>query len=534
MEVASATARSGSKRIPLAIGLAALGVVGMALVLQVTRDGVDLTSDSIVYINAARNLLAGRGLSRLSGIGGAVPMTHFPPLYSLVLAGLQILGMEAPAAARLVNSLAFGATVALAGGIVASKTASTVYPLVASALVLTSPVLLDINAWAMTEPLFLVLGLAALLSLAKYARERKAPWLWAAAGAAGLAAVTRYAGVALLATGCSTILLLRGRSLRRNARDVSIFLAAAIAPFVAWGLRSVLLTGSATNRALSWHPPDWLQLKRVFGVVWEWMFPGQFTYPALYAMAGVALVAVIAAILACRRKGTRSALRRFAAAPWESPQRIVTQHVVWYSGMLVLTLFAVDATTPIDQRILSPVYVSIIILAVLSLASWDGWARVGWARLAVPALVGAIIISYGARSAFVLRALQAGQRGFTNPGWVSMGTLDAIRDLPSDILIYTNNLEALEFFYGRGGTIIPFSVDAVTRLPVAPYESWLGQMRERLRAGAAVLILFGRRADDVELPSALIQGTELWYEQGGARIYVGPGGTERLGPPPTP
>jgi hypothetical protein len=521
-----------AKTAVLVIGLVALAVTGVASVLVATRDGADLTSDSIVYINAASNLLAGRGLSRLSGISGVVPITHFPPLYSLVLSSLQILGVDPLSGARLVNAFAFGITVALAGAMVASASAGAVYPLLASALVLASPVLLDVNAWAMTEPLFLMLGLTALLSLAKYTTRRSTAWLAAAAAAAGLAAVTRYAGVVLLATGCSTLLFLREGSLRRRASDAVLFLAIGATPAVAWGVRSILLTGSATNRTLSWHPPSLLQLKRVFGVLWEWMLPGEFSYPALYAMIGCTLVAAIAAILALRRTGVRSALRRIAAVPWASPRGILAQHVVWYSGMILLTLFVVDATTPVDQRILSPAYVSILLLAAISLALLQERGKSSRMRSAVPVILGALLISYGVRSAAVLRTLQATQRGFTNPGWVSMGDLEAIREIPSDILIYTNNLEALEFFYGRGGTIIPFPVDAVTRLPVATYDSWLSQMREGLRTGAAVLILFGRRADDVELPSALIAGTELWYEQGGARIYVGPGGAERLGYPP--
>jgi hypothetical protein len=507
-----------------------MAVAGAVLVLEATRDGADLTSDSIVYIDAARNLLAGRGLSRLSGVSGVVPMTHFPPLYSLALAGLQSLGVDALSGARLVSAFAFGISVALAGAIVASASASAAYPLLASALVLASPVLLDVNAWAMTEPLFLMLGLAALLSLARYTSHKSAPWLVAAAVTAGLATVTRYAGAALLAAGCSTILLLREGILGRRARDAFLFLAIGGAPVAAWGIRSILLTGSATNRTLAWHPPGVLQLKRVFGVVWEWIIPGRFTYPALYAMAGIALLAAIGAILAWRRIGVRNV----AAARWASPQGILIQHVAWYSGMLVLTLFAVDATTPVDQRILSPVYLSTLLLGVISLASWRERSRSHWAGLAIPILVGALVLSYGMRSVLVLRTLQASQRGFTNPGWVAMGSLDAIRDLPSDILIYTNNLEALEFFYRRGGTIIPFSVDAVTRLPVGSYEAWLQQMRERLHSGAAVLILFDRRADGVELPSALIEGTDLWYEQGETRIYVGSGGAARLGSPPNP
>jgi len=179
-------------------------------------------------------------------------------------------------------------------------------------------------------------------------------------------------------------------------------------------------------------------------------------------------------------------------------------------------------------------YTSLLVLAAVSLASWRERGPGDWARPAATALVGALIVSYGVRTALALPSMRLEQRGFTNPGWVLAGSLDAIRGLPQDMLIYTNNLEALEFFYGRGGTIIPFSIDAVTRLPVASYERRLRQMREGLHAGTAVLILFDRQADDIELPRALIEGTDLWFEQHDVRIYVGGGGAERLGNAPNP
>jgi hypothetical protein len=249
-------------------------------------------------------------------------------------------------------------------------------------------------------------------------------------------------------------------------------------------------------------------------------------------MTAAGLLAAVVAVAAWRRIGWRNGLRRVVETLRAAPLGILLQYLIWYCAMLGVTLFLVDATTPIDQRIISPAYTTLLVLVVVWLATWGERGMRAWAAAAAVALLCALVVSYGLRTALGVPSLRLEQRGFTNPGWVSAGSLDAIRDLPPGILIYTNNLEALEFFYQRGGTIIPFSIDAVTRLPVESYERWLAEMRERLQAGTAVLILFDRRADDVELPRALIEGTDLWYEQHEVRIYVGAGGAQRLGDAP--
>ena len=67
----------------LCILLLALG--GGLLVLFASPWGIGLSPDSVQYIQAARNLRLGFGLS-IWGKQGYQPLTHFPPLYPLILA----------------------------------------------------------------------------------------------------------------------------------------------------------------------------------------------------------------------------------------------------------------------------------------------------------------------------------------------------------------------------------------------------------------------------------------------------------------
>ena len=79
-------------------------VIAAALFLYTTPFGVGLTNDSAAYIGGARSLMAGQGYVRIGGDGLPRPISHFPPFYSLVLAGAsRITGQDPLVTAKWVN-----------------------------------------------------------------------------------------------------------------------------------------------------------------------------------------------------------------------------------------------------------------------------------------------------------------------------------------------------------------------------------------------------------------------------------------------
>ena len=75
-----------------------------ALFLYCTPFGVGLTNDSSAYIGGARSLLAGKGYVRIGGDGLPRAITHFPPFYSIVLAGIsRMTGQDPLITAKWVN-----------------------------------------------------------------------------------------------------------------------------------------------------------------------------------------------------------------------------------------------------------------------------------------------------------------------------------------------------------------------------------------------------------------------------------------------
>jgi len=152
------------------------------------------TVDSIRYLYAARSLVAGDGFVDTAG----QPFVQYAPLYPLLLAGLSTLGIDLPSAARLVSALSLGASAAVGGVWVRRITGDgRAIAVGAAAAVLVAPALM--TRYALSEPLFLALLLAAGLATSAAISARSAPLAALAGILTGLAGVTRWAGLPLLA-----------------------------------------------------------------------------------------------------------------------------------------------------------------------------------------------------------------------------------------------------------------------------------------------------------------------------------------------
>ena len=94
--------------IQISLLLAPLGAAGAIFLGWLTPFGVGIYVDSLYYVTSARNLLAGIGMGRVTGLGIYKPMTHYPPFYSMVLALFERCGMPALDAGRVAIASASG------------------------------------------------------------------------------------------------------------------------------------------------------------------------------------------------------------------------------------------------------------------------------------------------------------------------------------------------------------------------------------------------------------------------------------------
>jgi len=459
----------------------AIGSYGIARLLQATPNGLGLIGDSFYYVTGAENLAARIGFGRLRGGGEFAPTTHYPPGYSLAMAGVQLLGVDKLESARWVNFGSYMVLVLSAAGLLRRATGSNAAGVLAALLLGFSPVLLEVHAWVMSEALYMALNGAALFLLSIYLDNKRRRILVLLGAVAAAATLTRYVGIALTAA-IGLALGLQEGSRRRRLLDLGLFAGVALVPILAWFARNALYTGNLANRDILWNPVGYDQL-RTFGLhVLRWFGPTQLVRGKLSAALVLALLGGIGTILALDLwKAGKLRLRN-------SEESALVWNALFYVAALGVSISLFDAFIPIDDRILSPLYVTAMVLLALLVGR-------GLERLRAPLKI-LLLVSLGlmlgwnavdhAREANVLSQQVL---GYANPAIGQSELIKAVRDLP-DVPIVSNGLSSLYFWADRYCYAIPVRIDVESGLPKENYEAEMELYRRRFREQDAVLILF--------------------------------------------
>ena len=458
------------------VALALPAVVGTVALLVVTRKGVYASPDSAFYVGTARNLLDGNGLTAPPG---SPPLSHFPPLFPLVLAAVGWLtGLDPLDAAGLVNALLLGATALTVALVVHRRSGSVALGVAGSVAVVVAVDLLVYFASALSEPLFAALVLGAMVSLAA-AVETESRWAWlAAAVVTAGACLTRYVGVALVVAELAVLLRIGGR---RAVAQASALAGLALAPLAVW-----LVIAGRGNRPVVVHLFDagyWTGGARSLS---RWVLPPFVPWP----IRGVATALVVAALVwvaLARRSQTGAAAERRSA---DVLSLLLAAFAVAYVVLLVADRVLLDATGRLDLRFLAVLHVA----AIVGLLPWLNRHLAGRARpaaagmgLALLALQGAYAGSWAAAG---VADTDVGRRGLTATAWRDSPVLAAVAALAPEVPVYSNAPEAIFLLTGRTTMPLPTHTDYLSGRRPPSYETELAIMNDRLEAEDGVVVWF--------------------------------------------
>ena len=216
--------------------------------------GVGVSTDSIVFLSAAENIL-NHGQIYVTAYGVNEPMTHFPPLYPLILAGLSfIFRCSIETSAKLTGALTFGMNIYLVGIILRKTGVSLKNAIFAILLLAFSEYMIIIHAKMFTEPLFITFMLLSFIFLEKYLRNSQILTLIFASLSVSFACLTRYAGLPLIPLAIFALLFFANTAWRSRIKSIIIFSIVTLTPLSFWFIRNISLSGTSTNRGISFHP----------------------------------------------------------------------------------------------------------------------------------------------------------------------------------------------------------------------------------------------------------------------------------------
>jgi hypothetical protein len=498
-----------------------LAVLAILIIWLASPFGIGINPDSTVYIDAARNLLDGRGLVALTGSGEFKPLTHYPPLYPAVLAlftraGLLLGGVSIEMVARVLNSFVFGANVLLIGVAIRDYVAHSYWlPFLGALLTLTAPDVVGIHTFALTEGLFIFLSLIGLVSLSRYIQTKRGPWLVVSAAAIAMALLTRYVGVALIFTGASVLLFVNGRTLRRRCFDVLILGLIAWAPMALWAIKNVRVGSGVSDREFVFHPAGLRQIVAGLSTVSTWLLVGKVRTDLRIVFFAVEIVVVSLFVYYLRRRRRAQVLVQrnhpYNATPGETLRMrggysklpiILLVFIVSYLGFLIFTASFVDADTVLDARALVPVHVAAIVLVCgLAWRTFEFFRKRKAIRTTFVTLAIVFILSYSIRGAIWFIHTRRDGQGYASRAWKGSATISRIRDLPAGTPIYSNGYDAIHYLSNRPAIYVPEKVKHGTGRVNENYEAEVESMGRALKERGGMLVYFNKFPERWFLPS---------------------------------
>jgi hypothetical protein len=519
----------------LFFALLLLSLLAVALVILATRFGIGVTPDSTVYLEAARNLTKGRGLIALAADGEFRPMTHYPPLYSSLLALIGLGHLSLEEAARWLQAILLGANVLLVGFVISRSARYSFWlPIVGALLMLTAPDVVAVHTLALTEPLFLVLAVGCLAALVEYLKNIRPGWLILAASLAALALLTRYVAATLIVTGVAALLLLHKKGLRGGFAAAVTFSSVACLPMALWLVRNVLLTGSQTDRRMIFHPPGIKQFVAGFSTVASWLLVGKVRGDLRIGIFLAEIGLTVLFLVYLQKRIHQSPVPGdfgWTEGDDEDSDHLLMVLVIFivnYVGFIIIATSLFDLVI-FDERTLLPVHVvSIVLVLIFASGLLRRFPHIRDIRIACLLVVIAVLFSYSVRTAGWFERTRHDGQGYASRQWKESETIQRARELAPGIPIYSNAPDAVYYLTGRPAILVPEKTVFVTGRPNQNYETELAKMGSRLKTEKGVLVYFNTLPERWYLPleselrtglsltmlSSAIDGSLSAYEKG--------------------
>ena len=454
--------------------------------LRASTWGLALNNDGALYLAAAENLAGGAGLADLEGN----PLTGYAPFFPMLLAFLSLFGIEALTAGRIVNIAAFGLLILASGLYLGRRLESRLLALGAAVVIMTSLTLSHWFSSFLSEPLFILFTLLALIALDEFLRRRR---LAANGGAAflalsilcvGIASVTRWAGVALL-LAAPLIIVARCKPWRAGLKLATFYgffasIPLAIALGRNWAV-SATLTGPrplASGQLLS----D--SLRQTAQELGRWLMPitagpDPLPLPAgwpalgaewlLYALAAASVLAGLGAALVWSRR-FRSHAATFPARDSGFVFGVFT--LVYIATLIIVVPLTVEER--IGSRYLAPCAAPVLFLGAFLVDALlrgtrrqQGLAAAGRRVIAALILTGCLVnVGFNMKRNVALTAvaLDTGYFEKIYPGmrwatyntahWAQLGIIRYLKAQPLTGLVYANNRALLYYPGGARAPII--------------------------------------------------------------------------------
>jgi MFS family permease len=190
-------------------------------------------------------------------------------------------------------------------------------------------------------------------------------------------------------------------------------------------------------------------------------------------------------------------------------------YIFAYLASIVASMLMFDAATKFKLRILAPALVSLLVLLVV----FGIWMRSKRRQVVIVMTLLILGVSIYKQS-ITFNTWASGGLGYASFQWYDSKAMEYLRELPQDVMIYTNEPGAVYLYTGRGCYVLPDRFDSATALAHTNFEEGVTAMQADINQGRAVLALFDHGDNVSKDVPALTSGLYLVHKSAGDSIYT--------------
>lgn len=337
-------------------------IVGLCLYI-VTPYGLALSPDSVGYLKGAEGLITGEGLNYFN--------VQWPPIYPFLIALVSwISDVNVIDGARLLNSLLLALLFLILTNNNHKK--NKFLNIIFAIELLIHPVLTHIYFYAWSELLLIIILILNINCLSRLSKEdvtNEFEFRFLNTNLivlSILAVMTRYAGITIFITNIIVILVyLKKISIWNRAKIIIIHSSFFIFFVGSWFVFTYLNFKTFTNRTATFHPPTIHQIENGLAEIGRWYLPIYFKL-SNFICTGLGILLIIY-ILKYFLKWNQEINKNFDSKVELNDTQIYLLFILVYLIFILISISFIDAATPLDSRILSPIFVSIAICFLLKL-----------------------------------------------------------------------------------------------------------------------------------------------------------------------
>ncbi|RYY34635.1 MAG: hypothetical protein EOP46_12780 [Sphingobacteriaceae bacterium] len=418
--------------------------------------GVGISPDSIMYASTAESIYKHGNLITFNG----TPMVFFPVFYPAFLSISFLFGYNAVEAAPVINGLLFAATIFLCGWMLSrSKPAYMIYKWLILITIILSPALLEIFTYLWSETLFVLLIMLFVVTLKQYIDKPTLKWLLLSAFVAALCCLTRYAGLAIVATGGLLILIHNILPFKKRILHTLAFGFASVSLLAINMLVNQFATGLATGTRKPSVTPFSENLYYFGVVLCDWLGLNETAHPYGSALTIIIIVALIVGFILVVLKDR---VKTYAG--------ICMAFTIIYS-LFILIIATISRFEQLSSRLLSPMFIPMLVACTFwvpsMLSTLKKPQRIWLSFLPVLIMAGFL---YNYTLINLLRyewEFEYGVPGYTDDDWNKSAFVSFLKKNKNiykpGVPIYSDADEAVYFFTGMHAKLVPhryFKTDA--------------------------------------------------------------------------